>query len=132
MVALQRGQRAGLRPDRSGAGRSVERAQGSREGSHRSRGESGAGECDRGVEKREAARGAGSFCEARERAVMKIIRYQSATGETGYAQQLADGTATKLRGEIFTGFTATDEPADVAKLLAPLEPRALLCIGLNY
>ncbi|HYR59137.1 MAG TPA: fumarylacetoacetate hydrolase family protein [Chthoniobacteraceae bacterium] len=63
---------------------------------------------------------------------MKIIRYQSATGETGYAQQLADGTATKLRGEIFTGFTATDEPADVAKLLAPLEPRALLCIGLNY
>jgi 2-keto-4-pentenoate hydratase/2-oxohepta-3-ene-1,7-dioic acid hydratase in catechol pathway len=63
---------------------------------------------------------------------MKIIRYQSATGEPGYAQQHPDGTATKLRGELYEGFTATSEPASVAKLLAPLEPRAILCIGLNY
>jgi 2-keto-4-pentenoate hydratase/2-oxohepta-3-ene-1,7-dioic acid hydratase in catechol pathway len=63
---------------------------------------------------------------------MKIIRYQSAAGETGYAQQTADGTATKLRGDLYAGFTATDEPAAVAKLLAPLDPRVILCIGLNY
>lgn len=63
---------------------------------------------------------------------MKIIRYQSPTGEIAYAQQQADGTTTKLRGELFAGFTATNEPATVAKLLAPLEPRAILCIGLNY
>ena len=63
---------------------------------------------------------------------MKIIRYQSPTGEIGYAQQQADGTATRLRGELFTGFTATSEKAEVAKLLAPLDPRAILCIGLNY
>ncbi|MGB8167088.1 MAG: fumarylacetoacetate hydrolase family protein [Chthoniobacteraceae bacterium] len=63
---------------------------------------------------------------------MKIIRYQSPTGETAYAQQQADGTATKLRGELFTGFTSTSEKAEIAKLLAPLEPRAILCIGLNY
>ncbi len=63
---------------------------------------------------------------------MKIIRYKSSAGETGYAQQHADGTATKLRGELFAGFTATSEKAEVARLLAPLEPRAILCIGLNY
>ena len=63
---------------------------------------------------------------------MKIIRYQSPTGETGYAQQQTDGTATKLRGELFAGFTETSEKAEVAKLLAPLDPRAILCIGLNY
>lgn len=63
---------------------------------------------------------------------MKIIRYQSQSGETGHARQLADGTATKLHGDLFSGLTATNEPADVAKLLAPLEPRAILCIGLNY
>jgi 2-keto-4-pentenoate hydratase/2-oxohepta-3-ene-1,7-dioic acid hydratase in catechol pathway len=63
---------------------------------------------------------------------MKIIRYQSSTGETGYAQQLADGTATKVRGTLETGFTATNEKVTVAKLLAPVEARAMLCIGLNY
>jgi len=63
---------------------------------------------------------------------MKILRYQNAAGEIGFAQQAAAGTATKLRGELFTGLTATNEPADVAKILAPLEPRAILCIGLNY
>ncbi len=63
---------------------------------------------------------------------MKIIRYQTADRSIGYAQQLADGTATKLAGSIASGFTVTDEPAEVAKLLAPLEPRAILCIGLNY
>ena len=63
---------------------------------------------------------------------MKIIRYQSPDGTTGYAQQHADGTATKLRGTLFEKLEPTDEPAAIAKLLAPLEPRALLCIGLNY
>ena len=63
---------------------------------------------------------------------MKIIRYQSPTGEVGFAQQHADGAFTKLRGTLFEKLEATSEPASVAKLLAPLEPKAILCIGLNY
>ena len=63
---------------------------------------------------------------------MKILRYQSPDGTVGYAQQHADGTATKLRGSLFEKLEPTGEPAVIAKLLAPLEPRALLCIGLNY
>jgi 2-keto-4-pentenoate hydratase/2-oxohepta-3-ene-1,7-dioic acid hydratase in catechol pathway len=63
---------------------------------------------------------------------MKIIRYQSATGEIGFAQLLANGSATRLRGDLFVGLTDTGEPAEIAKRLAPLEPRVVLCIGLNY
>jgi len=63
---------------------------------------------------------------------MKIIRYQSPDGVTGLAQQHDDRTATKLRGALFETLEPTDEPAVVAKLLAPLEARSLLCIGLNY
>lgn len=63
---------------------------------------------------------------------MKIIRYQSPAGEVGYAQLLANGSATKLRGDLYSGLTETGESAEVAKRLAPLEPRAILCIGLNY
>jgi 2-keto-4-pentenoate hydratase/2-oxohepta-3-ene-1,7-dioic acid hydratase in catechol pathway len=63
---------------------------------------------------------------------MKIIRYQSPTGEVGFAQQQTDGAFTKLRGTLFDGLEPTSEPALVAKRLAPLEPTAILCIGLNY
>jgi 2-keto-4-pentenoate hydratase/2-oxohepta-3-ene-1,7-dioic acid hydratase in catechol pathway len=63
---------------------------------------------------------------------MKIIRYQSPDGTTGYAQQHIDGTATKLHGTLFEKLEATGEPVSISKILAPLEPRALLCIGLNY
>jgi 2-keto-4-pentenoate hydratase/2-oxohepta-3-ene-1,7-dioic acid hydratase in catechol pathway len=63
---------------------------------------------------------------------MKIIRYQSPTGEVGFAQERADGAFTKLRGTLFEKLESTGEPATVAKLLAPLEPTAILCIGLNY
>ena len=63
---------------------------------------------------------------------MKIIRYQSPTGEIGYAQEHADGTTTKLRGCLFDRLEHTGEAAPVARVLAPLEPAAMLCIGLNY
>jgi 2-keto-4-pentenoate hydratase/2-oxohepta-3-ene-1,7-dioic acid hydratase in catechol pathway len=63
---------------------------------------------------------------------VKIIRYQSPTGEIGFGQEQADGSITKLRGSLFEGLTPTGESAPVARLLAPLEPAAMLCIGLNY
>ena len=63
---------------------------------------------------------------------MKIIRYQSPTGDTGYGQQHPDGACTKLRGTLLGGLEPTGETASVAKLLAPLDPTVILCIGLNY
>src|SRR6202453_3840170 len=63
---------------------------------------------------------------------MKIIRYLDRQGETGYAAQLADGTAVKLTGNIYDSPQPTGERAEVAKLLAPIQPSSIICIGLNY
>src|SRR5580704_8302738 len=63
---------------------------------------------------------------------MKIIRYQDQHGNTGYAAQQPDGGALKLAGDIYQRPTVTQEKADVAKLLAPIQPTTIICIGLNY
>jgi len=63
---------------------------------------------------------------------MKIIRYQNQSGEIGYAAQQPDGSALKLAGDIFNSPETTSEPAAVAKLLAPVQPSSIICIGLNY
>ncbi|HYF37092.1 MAG TPA: fumarylacetoacetate hydrolase family protein [Prosthecobacter sp.] len=63
---------------------------------------------------------------------MKIIRFQDASGNISYAAQQADGSALVIEGDIFGSHSVTDRKADVAKLLAPVDPRAILCIGLNY
>jgi len=62
---------------------------------------------------------------------MKIIRYSDTAGAIHYARE-ADGSYERLNGELFGELTPTGETADVAKLLAPLVPAAILCIGLNY
>ena len=63
---------------------------------------------------------------------MRIIRYQDRQGAVHFAAQQADGSALKLAGDIFASPKLTDERVAVAKLLAPIEPRAIICIGLNY
>ncbi|HEV2693457.1 MAG TPA: fumarylacetoacetate hydrolase family protein [Verrucomicrobiae bacterium] len=63
---------------------------------------------------------------------MKIIRYQDKHGGIAYAAQQTDGTALKLAGDIYHSPTVTAEKADTAKLLAPIQPSSIICIGLNY
>ncbi|HEY4414158.1 MAG TPA: fumarylacetoacetate hydrolase family protein [Verrucomicrobiae bacterium] len=63
---------------------------------------------------------------------MKIIRYQDAAGGIGYAAQSADGSALKLAGDIYDSPRLTTEKAEVVRLLAPIVPRSIICIGLNY
>ena len=63
---------------------------------------------------------------------MKIVRYQSAEGAASFGAQQADGSVTRIEGDIFGDYSDTGEKADVAKILAPIEPRDILCIGLNY
>jgi 2-keto-4-pentenoate hydratase/2-oxohepta-3-ene-1,7-dioic acid hydratase in catechol pathway len=63
---------------------------------------------------------------------MKIIRYQDKNGNISHAAQQADGSALKLAGDIFHSPQVTAEKADVAKLLAPVVPSSIICIGLNY
>lgn len=63
---------------------------------------------------------------------MKIVRYPSPTGEIALAQLHPDGRHTKLRGDLFSGVQATDEAVQPGKILAPVDPAAVLCTGLNY
>ena len=63
---------------------------------------------------------------------MKIIRYEDPAGKIGYGSLQPDGSAVELAGDIFGPMKPTGRPAQVKKLLAPIEPANLLCIGLNY
>jgi 2-keto-4-pentenoate hydratase/2-oxohepta-3-ene-1,7-dioic acid hydratase in catechol pathway len=63
---------------------------------------------------------------------VKIIRYQTTSGEQGYGHQSADGRVTRLTGDVFGKLIDTGENVVVARLLAPIEPRDIICIGLNY
>lgn len=63
---------------------------------------------------------------------MRIIRYQDPQGAVQYGAQLADGPAFCITGDIFGAFEVTNERAQVSKLLAPVSPTSIVCIGLNY
>ena len=63
---------------------------------------------------------------------MKIIRYQDSRSEIHFASVQSDGSKLRIEGNPLGDWTQTQEPAQVAKLLSPIEPRDILCIGLNY
>lgn len=63
---------------------------------------------------------------------MKLIRYQTPRGQIHFGCQHADGTVTRVSGDIYADYQDTGEAATVQKFLAPIEPRDILCIGLNY
>ena len=68
---------------------------------------------------------------------MRIIRFVATDGRTVFGRAADDRLATahrlQLRGAtLFDGFDVTDERLAVDRLLAPVVPVDILCIGLNY
>ncbi|MFM9087273.1 MAG: fumarylacetoacetate hydrolase family protein [Cyanobium sp.] len=65
---------------------------------------------------------------------MQLFRYRDPEGGVHHGQLHADGSRERLDGALFgeAGLQPSGAAARVAQLLAPLEPRALLCIGVNY
>lgn len=63
---------------------------------------------------------------------MKIIRYEDENGQEGYGRLHANGMATRLTGDIFGTIEDSGVEAKIDKLLAPIQPRDIICIGLNY
>jgi 2-keto-4-pentenoate hydratase/2-oxohepta-3-ene-1,7-dioic acid hydratase in catechol pathway len=63
---------------------------------------------------------------------MRIVRYRDSQGAVRFASEQADGTALELDGDLFQQPTVSQRRADVKKVLAPLQPTAFFCIGLNY
>lgn len=62
---------------------------------------------------------------------MKIIRHLTPAGPAHAALQ-PDGTAREITGDLLGAFRVTDHPVTPGKLLAPVLPANILCIGLNY
>jgi 2-keto-4-pentenoate hydratase/2-oxohepta-3-ene-1,7-dioic acid hydratase in catechol pathway len=63
---------------------------------------------------------------------VRIIRYRDRNGDSGYALEKADGRVLRIEGDILGDFSVTRERVDVEKLLAPISPSMIWCIGLNY
>ena len=62
---------------------------------------------------------------------MRIARFLSA-GKILHGEPIDETTARVLTGDIAGGFKATEQTAKIDKLLAPLIPTDILCIGINY
>jgi 2-keto-4-pentenoate hydratase/2-oxohepta-3-ene-1,7-dioic acid hydratase in catechol pathway len=62
---------------------------------------------------------------------MKIVRFFSG-GAIHLGEQVSDASALRIEGDLFGSFRVTDQALKIQKLLAPLVPTDILCIGLNY
>lgn len=62
---------------------------------------------------------------------MRIVRFLSAE-QVCTGQQIDQHTAYEIDGELFGPHRVTDRKLKIDKLLAPLVPTDILCIGLNY
>jgi 2-keto-4-pentenoate hydratase/2-oxohepta-3-ene-1,7-dioic acid hydratase in catechol pathway len=62
---------------------------------------------------------------------MQIIRFEDPAGQTGFAA-LQGGEARKIEGDIFGAFQVSEQVLGEHRVLAPIVPAAIVCIGLNY
>jgi 2-keto-4-pentenoate hydratase/2-oxohepta-3-ene-1,7-dioic acid hydratase in catechol pathway len=61
---------------------------------------------------------------------VKIVRYQNEDGAAWGI--LSDGVVYATRGTPFVDLESTSEPVAGGRLLAPVTPRTVLCVGRNY
>jgi 2-keto-4-pentenoate hydratase/2-oxohepta-3-ene-1,7-dioic acid hydratase in catechol pathway len=63
---------------------------------------------------------------------MRVIRFVDESGNIRLGEEAENGQARVLAGSLYDGLQQTDDHATIQKLLAPLEPVNIYCIGLNY
>ncbi|PYT84611.1 MAG: 5-carboxymethyl-2-hydroxymuconate isomerase [Acidobacteria bacterium] len=63
---------------------------------------------------------------------MKIIRYEDRSGKIHYAVQRQGAESLRINGDPLQGFEVTSERAVAGKILAPVVPPMIWCIGKNY
>ena len=63
---------------------------------------------------------------------MKIQRVIDQQGTTQHVSLNEQGEARQIKGDLFGDYEITDQVVCVQKLLAPILPTSILCIGLNY
>jgi len=63
---------------------------------------------------------------------MKIIHFIDEKGNKYLGTETTQNQAIVLSGDLFGNLTKTDQTKNIKSYLAPLEPKSILCIGLNY
>jgi len=63
---------------------------------------------------------------------MRLTRFLDSLNQPHYGVDQLNGTALRIQGDPFANHTVTHQIVPVQKLLAPIEPPAIFCIGLNY
>ena len=63
---------------------------------------------------------------------MKLFRYETKSGSVEFGASIDGGPIRRIEGDILSDFRVTDDESDAERILAPIEPRAILGIGLNY
>lgn len=63
---------------------------------------------------------------------MRIVRFVDAQGSVRLGRELPAGPVQPLAGDLFGGLRDSGTPLQPERLLAPLEPANIFCIGLNY
>ena len=63
---------------------------------------------------------------------MRIIRFTDETGEIRLGEELGEGLAVPLDGDLFGELRPAGEPVRVQELSAPILPTNIFCIGMNY
>ncbi|HUO10848.1 MAG TPA: fumarylacetoacetate hydrolase family protein [Phycisphaerae bacterium] len=63
---------------------------------------------------------------------MRIIRFLDSVNQIHHGVDQSDGTALRIQGDIFANYTVTHQKVAIRKILSPIVPAAIMCIGLNY
>ena len=63
---------------------------------------------------------------------MKIIRFQDPTGHAHFGEHVSQTSARLIEGDIYGTYSVTEQIVPVEKILSPVVPTSILCIGLNY
>jgi 2-keto-4-pentenoate hydratase/2-oxohepta-3-ene-1,7-dioic acid hydratase in catechol pathway len=63
---------------------------------------------------------------------MRLYRFLTSDGRIAFGADTGDSVTRRIDGDILGDYVVSDEPADVSRLLAPIDPRNIMGIGLNY
>ena len=63
---------------------------------------------------------------------MRIIRFLDDENREHYGLESKGESTEVLQGDLYAGLSPSGTTAPIAKLLAPIEPVNIYCIGLNY
>ncbi len=63
---------------------------------------------------------------------MKIVRFQDPAGNVHYGEWIKEWSALLIEKTVDGIYQVTDHVVAIDRLLAPVEPPSILCVGLNY